>query len=128
MKHTRLYLFKFKLNTGEIIIKIGKSSWRSTKANAKQKPSSLPRFLQVLASMHTNLRYCPMAKIKRDRQVDEKLVFKYENILHLEMQQYKYIPEKKHDGSDELFLIPSQKVEEMLLERYEMLTKGKKPP
>ncbi len=126
---TRLYIFKVLLITGEVLYKVGKSKWRNTKANEKMRKTSKPRFLEVLSDFHTKHRYIPQAKIKRDREVAENLVFKYETILHNEFVEWKYTFDIKFDGSDEFFIPPTPEMEKELLDRFDVLIpiKGKAP-
>ena len=122
---TRLYVFKLKLISNEVVYKIGKSKWRKTKANEKMRKTSKPRFLEVLSDFHTKHRYIPQSKIKRDREVAENLVFKYETILHNEFDNWKYVFDTKFDGSDEFFKPPTPEQEAELLERFDVLVPKK---
>ena len=75
----------------------------------------IDRMLEVVRSFHNNKnnRYIPDSSLKRFRKTTE--YFAKEAALHRYFKEYQYLPEHRHDGSNELFTGMS---EELLLAVY----------
>lgn len=112
-KKQRLYILNIELPSGMTVVKIGKASGESSKE----------RMLQINGSIFDKFRCTAKISIKRDREVDADMVFKYENILHRFFGNYKY--ETKHiwDGCTEAFCIP---LEDAVI-AYELVVDGNVP-
>jgi len=90
----RLYLFDIVLPSGMKVVKIGKSSGKS----------SLDRMLQIQRDYYNKNRSTFICHIKRDRPIEED-VFKYEAELHRFFKDYQYTPKVVFDGSTECFCV-----------------------
>ncbi len=112
-KKRRLYLMEITLPSGMVVNKCGVASGQSSKE----------RMLQICASIYDDQRITPMIKIKRDREVDAELVFKYENMMHKFFAKYKYESTARWDGITECFVVP---VDDMV-QAYELIIEGVEP-
>lgn len=109
----RLYLLEITLPSGLVICKIGKASG----------PSSVTRMMQIVESIYNKFRKTPMIYIKRDREVPDDMVFKYESELHRFFKNYKYETTHKWSGCTEAFCIP---LEDAIM-AYEAVIEGNVP-
>lgn len=112
-KKQRLYLLDIELPSGMRVTKIGKASGHSSKE----------RMLQINSSIFDKFRCTAKISIKRDREVDADLVFKYENTLHRFFCDYKYNTPHKWDGCTEAFVIPIEDA----VTAYELVIEGHEP-
>ena len=96
----RLYIFSIRFESGMEVVKIGKSSGKS----------SLDRMLQIQRDYFNKYRCTFICRIVRDRECED--VFKYETELHRFFEEYKYKPKIPFDGSTELFCIPIEAAKE----------------
>jgi len=111
-KKRRLYLLEIEMPSGMQCVKIGVASGNN----------SLERMMQVNRDIFMKFRYTAKIGIKRDREVDADVVFKYETMLHRFFRDHQYIPPRKFDGSTELFAVPLEdavQAFEAVLEGYE---------
>lgn len=92
-KQDRVYLLDITFASGMKVVKIGKSSGKS----------SLDRMLQIQRDYYNKYRVTFICNIKRDRAVED--AFKVETALHKFFQDYKYTAKIPFDGSTELFCI-----------------------
>ena len=104
-KADRLYLFELKLE-GEIIIKCGKSSGKS----------SVDRFFSILYDYARIHRGTPESRIIRDVECED--VFKKENKFHTYFNDNRFFPINPFSGSTELFNIT---IEEAMLKFDEII-------
>lgn len=109
----RLYIMEIVLPSGMPVVKIGKASG----------PSSKERMLQICSSIYDMFRTTPSMKIKRDREVPEDKVFKYETILHRFFKDYRYETKHKWSGNTECFVVPIADV----VQAYEAVIAGNEP-
>jgi len=89
----RLYIFSIRFESGMEVVKIGKSSGKS----------SLDRMLQIQRDYFNKYRCTFICRIVRDRECDD--VFSKESMLHRFFKEYQYKPHTAFDGSTELFVI-----------------------
>ena len=89
----RLYIFSIRFESGMEVVKIGKSSGKS----------SLDRMLQIQRDYFNKYRCTFICRIVRDRECEE--AFKYETALHSFFKEYRYTPKTAFSGSTELFCI-----------------------
>jgi len=95
------------------VVKIGKASGSSSKE----------RMLQINGSIFDKFRTTAMISIKRDREVPEDMVFKYETVLHRFFCDYQYNSKHKFDGVSECFAIPLEDA----VQAYEAVIEGSEP-
>ena len=112
-KKQRLYLMEIELPSGMHVCKFGKASGLSSKE----------RMLQINGSIFDKFRYTAKIGIKRDREVDADLVFKYEARLHQFFSDYRYEHNIKWDGISECFVIPLDDA----VQAYEAVIEGMVP-
>ena len=103
----RLYIFSIRFESGMEVVKIGKSSGKS----------SLDRMLQIQRDYFNKYRCTFICRIVRDRECED--VFKYETELHRFFEKYQYKAKIPFDGSTELFCISDL----VAREAYDYLTK-----
>lgn len=92
-KLDRLYILSIRFESDMEVIKIGKSSGKS----------SLDRMLQIQRDYFKKYRCTFICRIVRDRECED--VYKKESMLHRFFQDYRYYPKVPFDGSTELFCI-----------------------
>jgi len=109
----RLYLLSIELPSGLTIVKIGKASGGSSKA----------RMMQICESIYDKFRYTPRILIKRDREVSEDVVFKWETMLHNYFSNYRYETKHKWSGCSEAFLVPLEDA----VQAFEAVVDGQVP-
>ena len=112
-KKQRLYILDIELPSGMKVTKIGKASGNSSKE----------RMLQINGSIFDKLRCTAKISIKRDREVDADMVFRFENTLHRFFANYKYNSKEKWDGVTECFCVPVEDV----IQAYELVIEGVEP-
>ncbi len=107
VEYGRIYIFKFTLDTGKVIHKVGLCySDRAT-----------DRMFEVLRAFFTIYRYVPKCELKRDKKVlIPNLVEKH---LHKLLDDWSYSFDKKFGGSTEFFYNLDEKV---LLEYLDSFT------
>ncbi len=109
----RLYLLDIELPSGMKIVKIGKASGNSSKE----------RMLQINSSIFDKHRCTAKISIKRDREVNGDVVFKYETILHRFFSAQRYESKTRWDGITECFVIP---LDDAVM-AYEAVIEGHEP-
>ena len=109
----RLYLLSIEMPSGIILVKIGKASGASSKE----------RMMQINSSIFDKFRCTAKISIKRDREVPDDKVFKYEAILHNFFSDYRYDTPHKFSGSSECFCIPLSEA----VQAYEAVIEGQVP-
>ena len=89
--HGRVYVFKFTLDDGTILHKVGMC----------HSPRSIDRMFEVLRGFFTVFRYSPKCELRKDKKVlVPHLVEKH---LHYLLEEMSYSFDKKFDGSTEFF-------------------------
>jgi hypothetical protein len=112
-KKQRLYILDIELPSGMRVTKIGKASGHSSKE----------RMLQINSSIFDKFRCTAKIAIKRDREVDAEMVFKYETLLHQFFANYRYETPHKWDGCTEAFVVPLEDA----VTAYELIIEGNVP-
>ena len=95
----RLYLMKFYFRGVDApVFKIG----------VTDRENATDRFFEVVRDFYVRYRYVPECGIKRDRKCKE--AYMVEATLRRYFKEFQYVPEKKHDGSTELFLVEEGRI------------------
>lgn len=88
----RVYVIKLTLPNGDIVHKIGMThSARST-----------DRMMEILRSWFTAYRYIPHTELRLDKETGVPLLL--EKHMHEVLKEWKYIPDKRVDGYQEMFI------------------------
>lgn len=88
----RVYLIKLILPNGYIVHKIGMT----------HSPRSVDRMMEILRSWFTLYRYVPHAELRLDKETGVPLLL--EKHMHEVLKEWKYVPDKKVDGAQEMFM------------------------
>ncbi len=112
-KKGRLYLMEITLPSKMVVVKVGVASGEN----------STSRMMQIVESIYQKFRKTPMIYIKRDREVTDDMIFKYEGILHKFFSGYRYETKHKWSGCTEAFVVPLEDA----VQAYEAVIEGNVP-
>ena len=87
----RLYMLQLTLDDKEVIHKIGMC----------YTPRSADRMMEILRSWFMQYRYIPRTELRLDYET--KVPYELEKHIHEILQEFKWVPEKKVDGAQEMF-------------------------
>jgi len=113
----RVYVFELVLDNGTIIHKVGM-------VNSDSMSRVTDRLMEVLRSFFMQYRYVPHSKIVKAKKY--LVPYYVETHMHHLLEELKYVPDKKFDGSNELFvnLDIDEFTEYMSMFKYEELLRG----
>jgi hypothetical protein len=87
----RLYIIKLVLENNDVVHKIGMT----------HSDRSIDRMMEILRSWFVQYRYVPLAKLRLDHATGVPLLF--EKHMHEILKEYKWVPDKKVSGGQEMF-------------------------
>lgn len=87
----RVYVLEITLESGEVIYKIGMT----------HSPRSADRMMEILRSWFMAYRYVPHTRCMMDYETGVPLLI--EKHLHSLLKEWKWVPDKKIDGAQEMF-------------------------
>jgi len=87
----RVYILEIRLSNNQIIYKIGMC----------KAPRSTDRMLEILRSWFMQYRYVPNTRCRLDYETGVPLLL--EKHLHQLLSEWKWVPDKKVDGGQEMF-------------------------
>jgi len=87
----RVYVIKLTLPGNKVIYKIGMT----------HSPRSTDRMMEILRSWFMQYRYVPHAELRLDKETGVPLLL--EKHMHEVLSEWKYVPDKKVDGAQEMF-------------------------
>ena len=87
----RVYILEIRLNNNEVIHKIGMC----------KAPRSTDRMMEILRSWFQAYRYVPNTRCRLDFETGVPLLL--EKHLHQVLSEWKWVPDKKVDGGQEMF-------------------------
>jgi len=95
LKHSasngRVYVLEITLQSGDVIYKIGMT----------HSPRSADRMMEILRSWFMKYRYVPHTRCRMDYETGVPLLL--EKHLHSLLKEFKWVPDKKVDGAQEMF-------------------------